>query len=255
MKAIMIAAGMGTRLRPMTNDLPKCMAVNIYGRTLFDMQVETLKNAGLTDIVVVRGYQGDKFTRPDVRYIWNHDFQKNNILGSLMCASAEFTEDLLILYSDIWFEKEVVEQILKSPADMIVIVDRQWKQHYAGRSDHPVTEAEAVEADASGKVLRIGKIAGGDGKLDGEFIGMMKLSRAGARVFCEQYGQAEKRHKGGPFVRAASFEKAYVTDMLQALSDAGFSVQCSWIEGGWREIDTLQDFRSLLNKLSEGQRF
>ncbi len=245
MKAILIAAGMGTRLRPMTRDLPKCMAIRSGGTTLFDRQIEALRSCGISEIVVIRGYQGEKFTRKDVRYVWNHDFERNNILGSLMKAAAEFDDELLASYSDIWFEPSVPRNLLQAPEDIVLAVDTAWQKAYQGRTDHPPAEAEMVEMDDTPQVRRIGKISGQSGPLHGEFIGMMKFSRAGAEMFRKKYLEAESIFSGKPFQRAPIFEKAYVTDMLQYLTNQGVTVTCQPTAGRWREIDTLQDFENL----------
>lgn len=247
MKAIIIAAGMGSRLQPLTQDVPKCLAVAAGNKTLFDMQVETLRQAGIRDIVVVRGYQGEKFTRTDVRYVWNREFARNGILGSLMKAETEFDDDLIISYSDIWFESGIPSALVKTPGDMVIVVDRQWQQTYEGRSEHPLSEAEAVEMDGQNRLRRIGKIAHEGGPIHAEFIGMMKLSRQGAAQFKAHYDEVRRVYSGKAFQRAASFEKAYVTDMLQDLTDGHVSVTCLETSGAWREIDTVQDFEKLVS--------
>ncbi|MBI3306447.1 MAG: phosphocholine cytidylyltransferase family protein [Candidatus Omnitrophica bacterium] len=245
MKVILIAAGIGKRLLPMTRELPKCLAIATQGRTLFEEQLKVFRQCGIRDIVVVRGYQGDKFTRQDVRYVWNRDFERNNILGSLMKASAEFDDDLLISYSDIWFEPSIPAALTRASGEMVIAVDTNWREAYNGRSDHPVSEAETVEMAGGEYVRRIGKISRETGPVHAEFIGMLKLSRAGARQFKERYEEAYRNFAGRAFQRAAAFEKAYVTDMLQHLTDQGVRIKCHQVEGRWREIDTLQDFQNL----------
>ena len=246
MRAILIAAGMGTRLRPLTENLPKCLAVAGAGRTLFDTQIEALRGCGIEDLIVVRGYKGEQFKRTDVRYIWNHDFEKNNILGSLMKASEEFTDDLLVSYSDIWFEPTIPQALSRVPGDIVLAVDKDWRKTYVGRSDHPLSEAEVVELDPENFVKSIGKIAGQTGAFHAEFIGMMKLSKAGALFLKETYEEVEKKFSGRPFQRAAHFEKAYITDMIQYWVDSGLKIKCHVITGEWREIDTVQDYKNLV---------
>ncbi|MBP9866355.1 MAG: hypothetical protein KBC91_08150, partial [Candidatus Omnitrophica bacterium] len=107
-------------------------------------------------------------------------------------------------------------------------------------------EAEVVELDNEDFVRSIGKIAGETGSFHAEFIGMMKLSRSGAELFKNAYREVEKKFIGKPFQRAATFEKAYITDMIQSLVSAGIKIKCSPISGQWREIDTVQDYKSLV---------
>ncbi|HTL46675.1 MAG TPA: phosphocholine cytidylyltransferase family protein [Verrucomicrobiae bacterium] len=247
MKAVIIAAGMGRRMGEMTRDLPKCLAISWQGMTLFDKQLEVLRSCGIRDIAVVRGYQGDKFRHPQIRYYWNRDYESNNILASLMCASDELAGEVLVLYSDIWFEPAVVKQLIASPHPVAIAVDKDWKKTYEGRTEHPLSEAEGVVLDAQGKVREIGKLGKTD--VSGEFIGMMKLQGQGPGVFKGYYARAKRLYDGRAFQRAKVFRQAYLTDMLQELSDAGVAVQGEAIQGGWREIDTVQDFQSLLKHL------
>jgi len=246
MKAILIAAGMGTRLRPLTDDVPKCLAVTDGRKTLFDTQIDSFHKCGLRDVVVIRGYQGARFTRSDVRYVWNHDFEKNNILGSLLKASDEFDDELLVSYSDIWFEEKIPKQLIQSDGDIVIAIDPEWQKTYVDRSDHPLSEAEVVELDSEGCVKTIGKVAGNLESFHAEFIGMLKLSRAGAELFKSAYADAQQEFSGRPFQRAAVFEKAYITDMIQYLVQKGVEIRCHAITGQWREIDTVQDCSSLM---------
>jgi len=85
LKGIIIAAGPATRLRPLTEHLPKCM-LKINGKPVIQSTIETLRNNGIEDISVIRGYQKDKINFKDVNYFENKDFWSNNILHSLSGA-------------------------------------------------------------------------------------------------------------------------------------------------------------------------
>ena len=88
MKAIILAAGMGTRLGKYTENLPKCM-LEFNGKSLIERQVDTLRKAGITDISIVRGYQPEKITISGVRYYHNPDFSNTNMVETLFCAEKE----------------------------------------------------------------------------------------------------------------------------------------------------------------------
>ena len=85
MRAIIVAAGMGKRLAPYTDDRPKCL-VDINGKTLLERQLQSYRAAGVTDIAVVRGYRAEQIDFPGLRYFENPDFRTNNILASLFRA-------------------------------------------------------------------------------------------------------------------------------------------------------------------------
>lgn len=250
MKAIIIAAGMGNRLDPLTDHLPKCM-LKFGDKTLLQHQVETLRRCGINDIVVVKGFEKEKINYPDLRYYINVNYENNNILNSLFYAEEEMEGDLVVSYSDILFEKRVAERLLKSKMDITIVVDIDWQAYYEGRTQHPVAEAEKVTLGPDNEVLEIGKIVAAEHDVHGEFIGMMKLTPRGTETLKRNFNRAKQLFWGNPFQRAATFEKAYLTDMIQDLIDVGVKVHASIIKRGWREIDTVQDYEKALREMGE----
>lgn len=246
-KAIIIAAGMGSRLGPYTEDLPKCM-LNFGGKTLLQRQLDAYRECGITDFALVRGYKKEKINYENIRYHDNDDFESNNILNSLFYAEDEFNGNVIVSYSDILFESQVVERLLQSHHDISIVVDIDWKGYYVGRKDHPIDEAENVIFDANGNVVEIGKILTDKHDVHGEFIGMMKFTPRGAEIFKKHFKRSKALYWDKPFQRAAVFQKAYLTDMVQELVDFGVSVHCVIIERGWKEIDTGEDYQNALKE-------
>jgi len=105
-KAIIVAAGPGKRLMPLTKDEPKCI-LDINGKTLLQRQIEIFKECGIEDIVVVRGHKKNAINYPGLKYFYNADYQTNNILESIFCAESEMNGEFVVTYSDIWFDKSV----------------------------------------------------------------------------------------------------------------------------------------------------
>ncbi|MFH1423808.1 MAG: sugar phosphate nucleotidyltransferase, partial [Candidatus Nealsonbacteria bacterium] len=103
-KAIIIAAGMGKRLNPLTGDIPKCL-LKIGDKTIMERQLEALRLCGITDSTVIRGYQGNKINFAGIKYYENTNYQNNNILNSLFCAEPEMNGDFIASYSDILYDK------------------------------------------------------------------------------------------------------------------------------------------------------
>jgi len=250
MKAIIIAAGMGSRLQHLTNDKPKCL-LEYNGKSLLEIQTEALKACGIDEIVVIKGYKQEKINFPQFKYYINDNFMNNNILNSLFYAEPEMNDDLLISYSDIYYEKHVVERLLQSTEDISIVVDIDWKGYYEGRTEHPIEEAENVIFNAQNKVLEIGKIVTNKNDVHGEFIGMMKCTKKGCEILRKHFNRAKQLFEGKPFQRAKTFEKAYLTDMLQDLVDMGVKVHCVIIEQGWMEIDTIQDYEKVSRFIQE----
>lgn len=248
-KAIILAAGMGTRLKSLTKQLPKCLAIRLNGKTLLETQLEILKKCGVSDIVVVRGYEGNKIRYPKIRYVWNHDYAKNNILGSLMAASDELDGNVIVSYSDIWYENSVLKKLLRSDKDIAIGVDIDWKDYYEGRKEHPIEEAENVIFDSNNRVIKIGKIGASGVEVHGEFIGMMKMTSRGCAILKDHYQRAKRLYEGKPFQRAKEFRNAYLTDLLQDMADLGVPIHCEIIGSKWKEIDTVEDFRKAQKSL------
>lgn len=244
-KAIVIAAGMGNRLRPYTEDLPKAM-LNFGGKTLLERQMAAYRDCGVTDITVIRGYQKEKINYEGLRYFENPDYESNNILNSLFYGEEALNGEVIVAYSDILFESAVVRRLLESKSDISIVVDIDWRGYYVDRKDHPIEEAENVIFNADNNVQEIGKILTNKDDVHGEFIGMIKLSPRGTDILKQHFHRAKKQYWDKPFQRAQTFQKAYLTDMIQEMVDLGVPVHCVMIERGWKEIDTVEDYQKAL---------
>lgn len=240
LSAIIIAAGLGSRLKHMTEDVPKCL-LPVRGRSILDRQLEALRSNGIGPVNLVRGYKKDRFTRTDLTYFDNLEFRENNILLSLMHARQAMSAGFVASYSDITYEKSVVTTLLSTPGDIVVVADTDWRGIYEGRTDHPLSEAEKAVLTPDGRVLQIGKHLP-DGPGTAEFIGMFKCTASGARTFQEHFDRARREFEGKPFMKARVFAKSYITDILQYMIEQGVEVRSARIAGGWQEIDTVQDF-------------
>jgi len=263
-KAIVIAAGRGRRLMPYTDQMPKCL-VPVDHRTILGVQLDAFRAHGVDEIVIVRGYLGEVLAARAgelgrVRFVDNRDWEANNILESLFCAEREIDGPALVTYSDIIFTRAVVGRLLAATGDICLVIDRAFRDIYDGRTDHPLPEAEVADLDERGLVRRVGKRALPPDEAHGEFIGLAKLSAAGAAWLREAWTQlsaAYRGREGEPFQRAASFRAAYLTDMLQHLIAAGRPIHPVAIDGEWREIDTVQDLeraRAMLGSEEEAWR-
>jgi choline kinase len=116
-KAIVLAAGVGSRLRPFTADRPKCL-VEVGGRTLIEHQLRALRACGVEDVVMVVGYCADRVRRQvggAVRYIENERYEATNSLYSLSLASAELSSGVLILNSDVLAVPILFDRLMRAP--------------------------------------------------------------------------------------------------------------------------------------------
>jgi choline kinase len=243
-KAIVIAAGMGRRLVPHTDHVPKAL-VPLRGRPILAHQIAAYRAAAIDDCVVVRGWCGERLAEldwPGVRTVPNPRYAETNILHSLFAAHGEIDGPFVSSYGDIVFAPDVVHTLLDTPGDIVLTVDRGWQRTYEGRSEHPASEAELCRV-ADGRVLRVGKCVGPDGA-HGEFIGLARYSARGAAILREAWERLAAEYDGRedrPFADAPAFARSYLCDLFQHLIDRGVEVRHSDIDGRWREIDTRQD--------------
>ncbi|MGE5183977.1 MAG: NTP transferase domain-containing protein [Acidobacteriota bacterium] len=248
-RAILIAAGRGKRLGPHTEGIPKCL-VEVAGRPILGWVWRALEAVGVEELVVIRGYRGDiltKFVRdlvPRAIFVDNVEWQTNNVLLSLACARAHLDEPAYVTYSDIVFTREVAEAAARSPAEIGLVIDREFRATYEGRTEHPLEEGEVADLRPDGAVARVGKKALPPADALGEFIGLAKLGAAGMAGVSRALDELKARFAGRedqPFQRAQRYRNAYLTDLWQHLIDAGTRVDPILIDGQWREIDTEQD--------------
>ncbi len=249
-KTLIVAAGLGSRLKNHTDDLPKCM-LDFGGKTLLERQIQAYKDCGIENITVVRGYKKNKINYKNLNYIDNTNYENNNILNSIFYGEKVINGNIIIAYSDILFESSVVKRLLDSDHDISVVVDIDWRGYYVGREEHPLSEAENVIFNSNNEVVKIGKIATEKEEVHGEFIGMIKLNHRGAEIFKQNFHRVKKLYWDKPFQRAKIFQKAYLTDMIQELVDIGIKVHCVIIERGWKEIDTVEDYQKALKEFKK----
>jgi choline kinase len=250
MKAILIAAGMGQRLGPYTQERPKCL-VEVAGRSMVHRALDALRGVGVRQFIVVRGYQGERLMEalagePGVSFVENRDYRRNNILLSLMHAEEAMEGGFFCSYSDIVFRPEVVTALAQSPHDLALVVDPFWAQAYEGRDQHPIAEAElcATSPGHADRIERLGKQAVPAAQACGEFIGLWRASAEGARWLRELYHRRRvELALDKPYGRAPRFEVAYLTDLLNDLIAEGRPLHAVRIAHpcSWREIDTVQD--------------
>ena len=129
MKAIILAAGMGTRLGKYTSNLPKAM-LKFNGRPLIEWQIMQLRKAGYNDIIIVTGYKKEKFKLRNVKYYHNSEYDSTNMIESLLCAKEELVGEVLVCYGDIIYTQDVLKDIANFNGEIGVSADKNWKKYW-----------------------------------------------------------------------------------------------------------------------------
>jgi L-glutamine-phosphate cytidylyltransferase len=242
MRAIIIGAGRGSRLGHETREVPKTL-VPVMGRPMLDWVLEALAEGGIQrrDVVFVCGYAEHAVREryPDLHYVRNPDWPNNNILLSLLHARDFLSTGFVSTYADIVYEGAVVRRLVDSPHDIALGCDTEWRRRYTSRTQHPESDAEKLRAESSRVVELSRKIP--SERADGEFIGVMKLTREGARQFLSAFDVARAEFSGRVYREGRSFEKAYLIDLLADMLERGAAMHRENTRGGYMEIDTLED--------------
>jgi len=241
MRAIILAAGSGLRLGQHTKDIPKAL-LDLNGKSILERQISLLRQHAINEIFVVTGYQREKHTLKDIEYIFNPRYAETEQLASMMVARTKISDDVLIIFGDIVFDEQILQQILVSNDDIGIAIDLDWEKSYNERPDNPKSLADKVLIYQK-KIQQISaKITSLSMKNQqiGEFLGVIKLSRRGSKIMVQKYQELERSHTG-KFHDASSLEKAKLVDILQELIDSKIEIYPIPITGKWCEIDTPKD--------------
>lgn len=242
MKCILLAAGRGIRLRPYTDSIPKCL-LPFQGIPLIQYLVSTMRSCGIEDIIIVRGYLGERLNLHGVRYVEDHD--GFNMLHSLFRADSELRGNIVVSYADIIYERRVLEELLRSQEDVSVVIDTEWESYYRERVGDPYLLAESLVLDGT-RIISIGMPVRTGQSLPGQYIGLMKYSPEGIEKLRVNYWKARQQFWGKQWRCAERFELAYMTDMLQELIDNGVNIHAVPVRHGWLEFDTSADYEKVL---------
>jgi L-glutamine-phosphate cytidylyltransferase len=242
MRPIVIGAGRGSRLGPETDEVPKAL-VPVMGRPMLDWILDALGAAGFArkDVLFIGGYRMDvvRARYPELSYVENANWERNNILGSLLCARGALSAGFVSTYADIVYRGSTVKKLVASAHDKVLACDTDWRRRYVDRSLHPETDAEKMRAEGDVVVELSRRIA--SERASGEFIGVTKFSGEGAREMVGAFDEAQARHPAGPWREGRTFERAYLIDLFQEMIEHGSTFHRVDTHGGYMEVDTRED--------------
>ena len=235
MNIIILAAGIGKRLLPETENVPKGM-VKLFDKSLIEMQLDIFKKCGIDDISIVTGHLAEIINFPSINYFKNENFSTTHQNESIYCARQKLN-DTIICYADLIFDISIIKKMINFKGDIGIAVRSDWKSHYKGRTLHPLSEADNVLIDESGKIIEIRKNIQKPNSNIGEFLGIVRLSSKGSSLFLKRYSEPHV----GTFHSSPSIKQSILPDMLQELIDLGINVEPVMISEKWSEVDTPED--------------
>ena len=235
MQAIILAAGMGKRLKELTQNNTKCM-VKVNGTTLIDRMLHQIDNRHLSRIIIVVGYEGKKLIdyidtlgiRTPIVFIENRIYDKTNNIYSLALAKDWLVkEDTLLFESDLIFEDAVLDMLLSDPRDTLALVDKY--EPWMDGTCLKINEEDEIVGFASGQKFSFSETA--------EYFKTVNLYK-----FSRKFSQTHYV----PFLdayQAALGENEYYEQVLRViamLDDPG--IKAKRLTGQrWYEIDDIQD--------------
>src|SRR5690242_7556765 len=155
MRALILAAGRGSRMGQLGDERPKCL-VQFDGKSLIARQVAALRGGGAQTIGVVRGYRAEMIEFPDLTYFQNERWAETNMVMSLATA-AEWLKagPVIVSYADIWYRRELVWDLAAAAGDLVITYDRAWRSLWSRRFIDPLSDAETFRTDSSGRLIEI----------------------------------------------------------------------------------------------------
>ncbi|MEM9055351.1 MAG: phosphocholine cytidylyltransferase family protein [Pseudomonadota bacterium] len=242
MRAIILAAGRGSRLLPLTENLPKCL-LPVGGTTVLSLQLDTLERAGVDEAVIITGFMAgsveaeiaERSGPMRVRALFNPFYQVADNLASCWMAREFMDGDFLLINGDTLIEQSLAEHVIQSPVNSIqVTIDKKS----AYDSDDMKVSLNGMALTAIGKTLSTDET-------HGESIGFLRFMQDGPQLF---------RAKLHQMMRTGDGVQAWFLSAIDALAKTGTTVSTYSIEGmTWAELDTLEDYTAIKELFGDPQ--
>ena len=245
MKAIILAAGRGSRLFPYTQYIPKCL-LDLGGTTILEEQINHIRNCGINEVVIVVGFGFEKvenFLRNydglglSIKTLYNPFYQSTNSLVSLWIARSEMDEDIVVINGDDVFEINVLDKILSTREDKICLPIKKRNSY----------ESEDMKVITNGdRILDVSKNI--ESNTSAESVGIRVFRGTGVELVKRSI-EEEMRMPGA--------ETKWYISSIRRLISKGYSVRALDIEGlFWMDVDYPSDlsrargyYGKILNKI------
>lgn len=234
MKAIILAAGRGSRLKEMTAERPKCL-VEIDGQTLLDRQLKALYQAGISEIGIVRGYMADKISVDGATYFENPRWEDTQMVRSLMCAQDWLENyECVVCYSDIIYHPGTIQLLENIKEDIVIPYNVEWLKVWQARFEDPLSDAESFQIDEQGRLTEIGSKVSNIKDIQGQYMGILKFTPQGWREIAKLLAEMDN----------LKLDKMDMTSMLNLLIKKEIEIDTTAVKGNWFEIDSEQDIEA-----------
>jgi L-glutamine-phosphate cytidylyltransferase len=244
MRAVILAAGRGSRMRQLGDERPKCL-VELDGRPLLERQVAALQRGGVREVAVVRGYRKDMLAYAELAHFDNPRWAETNMVRSLTAAREWLTAGpVIVSYADIFYRGDLVRRLHEAPGALVITYDRSWQALWTRRFADPLADAETFRIDTAGRLLEIGGKTTRIEDIRGQYMGLLKFTPQAWRII-------EASLQGVP---EATLDRLDMTSLLRRLLAAQtLPIETLPTDGQWGEIDNPSDVELYETMLANGE--
>ena len=233
MKAIILAAGRGSRMKEKTEVLPKCLT-ELYGKTLLEYQINSLKSSGIEEIGIVTGYRAEEIKKrvPTLKFFHNAEWSETNMVSSLLKAEEWLLSDTCIVsYSDIVYTSKAVEILKNVSADISITYYTKFLELWEQRFENPLEDLETFKINDNFDLIEIGQRTNNLNDIKGQYMGLLKFTPEGWKKI--------KNLLAGNLPRPV--EKMDMTSLLSHALKNNLKIKTVPYENLWLEVDNQND--------------
>jgi L-glutamine-phosphate cytidylyltransferase len=244
MRAVILAAGRGSRMGHLGGDRPKCL-VELEGKPLIERQIAALRRGGVDEIGVVRGYRAEMIDFPGLSYFANERWAETNMVMSLAAAAPWLRwGPVIVSYADIFYRSELVRGLAGARGQLVISYDRAWRRLWTRRFADPLADAETFRIDAVGQLIEIGGKTTRIDDIEGQYMGLVKFTPPAWSAVELLLSTLD----------APIRDRLDVTGLLRRLlTTKELPIGTFGTDGQWGEIDNAEDVALYRNMVREGE--
>jgi L-glutamine-phosphate cytidylyltransferase len=243
-RAVILAAGRGSRMGQLGDDRPKCL-VELEGKPLIERAIAALRCGGVDEIGVVRGYRAEMIDYPFLTYFVNERWAETNMVTSLAAAAAWLLSGpVIVSYADIFYRSELVRGLVNAAGQLVITYDRSWRRLWSRRFADPLADAETFRVAAAGQLLEIGGKTTRVEDIQGQYMGLLKFTPPAWKTIETLLTTLD----------VATRDRLDVTGLLRRLlAGKHLRINTFGTDGQWGEIDNAGDVALYRKMINEGE--